>query len=323
MLRKLCATAGVQVLFWSLCASPAWAAEDPGRQAFAAGVALLQDPDGARYDDALPLFQKAYELTKSWKVLGNLGLCYMKLERYGDAIQSYERYLREGGSEIDAQEQQQVTADLNTMRTQKVTLRIALLGAQAARMRDERRKATGGTISNTYSLSAATTLILAPGDHVFFVEGAGARREWSVRLEPASEVTHTFDLTRAATPRASSEPSSASRTPALIAGGTTLLLAAGTTVTGIMALGKRSDYHAINGKPGNDRTEIEDARDQASSMALISSVLFGATLVGAGVTTWLFVSPPGGTRQEPDVSALSLSPWLGLGTIGISAGGRL
>ena len=42
-----------------------------GRKAFSAGVILLQDPDGAKYDEALVQFKRAYELVGSWKVLGN------------------------------------------------------------------------------------------------------------------------------------------------------------------------------------------------------------------------------------------------------------
>src|SRR6478735_11807780 len=50
------------------------------RQQFQLGVSLLQDPDGARYEDAFKAFYRAYELSPSWKILGNIGLSAMKLE---------------------------------------------------------------------------------------------------------------------------------------------------------------------------------------------------------------------------------------------------
>jgi hypothetical protein len=308
----------------------AGAEEDPGRQTFSAGVRLLQDPDGARYDDALPLFRKAYELTGSWKVLGNLGLCYMKLERYGEAIATYEQYLAEGKGDIDPDERTQVTADLRTMHAQRVTLHLRLNGISSAQLRDERRRPSGSVLLNTYTLSESTTLVIAPGDHVFTVSAAGKQQAWSVKLEPASEVAHTFDLgpgaaasTGKARPSERSSTSRPSRVPAYVAGGVTVLLAGGTAVTGMMMLDKRSHFQAINGQPGRDRAELEDAHNAAAELGLISSVLFGATLVGAGVTTWFFVSPPGGARTEQARPALWIAPWTDGRRAGFVAEGAL
>src|SRR6478735_4921453 len=82
------------------------------RQQFQLGVALLQDPDGARYEDAFKAFMRAYRISPSWKVLSNLGLSAMKLERYTEGIEAYERYLLESGQNLDASERQQIERDL-------------------------------------------------------------------------------------------------------------------------------------------------------------------------------------------------------------------
>jgi hypothetical protein len=324
---------GLGLLAITLHVGHARAEEDPGRQTFSAGVRLLQDPDGARYDDALPLFRKAYELTGSWKVLGNLGLCFMKLERYGEAIATYERYLSEGKGDIDPDERAQVIADLRAMQAQKVTLRVRLEGSGSAQLRDERRRPSGNVLLNSYSLAESTTLVIAPGEHAFTASAGGRQQAWSIKLEPGSEVAHTFDLSPGApaasaktapNERASSASSqSPSRVPAYVAGGVTLLLAGGTAVTGVMMLDKRSHYQAINGQPGRSRTELEDAREAANQLGLVSSVLFGATLVGAGVTTWLFVSPPGGARTEQARPALWIAPWTDGRRAGLVAEGAL
>src|SRR6266481_4578482 len=72
-------------------AAPAFAADPPvtpeARTHFAAGVNLLRDPDGARYEEAYREFKAAYAASPSYKILGNLGLCAMKLERDGEAIE--------------------------------------------------------------------------------------------------------------------------------------------------------------------------------------------------------------------------------------------
>ncbi|HYJ09195.1 MAG TPA: hypothetical protein VEX18_09295, partial [Polyangiaceae bacterium] len=86
-LQGLCA--GL-LLVGSLYARTAAAADVPisdnARAHFNAGVSLLQDPDGARYEEAYREFQAAYADSPSWKICGNLGITAMKLERDGEAI---------------------------------------------------------------------------------------------------------------------------------------------------------------------------------------------------------------------------------------------
>src|SRR5579885_3303968 len=69
---------------------------EEARTHFAAGVALLQDPKAPRYEEAYREFKAAYAASPSYKILGNLGLCAMKLERDEEAIVAYEKYLKEG-----------------------------------------------------------------------------------------------------------------------------------------------------------------------------------------------------------------------------------
>ena len=81
-----------------LATSAVWAADvpitDEARGHFTSGVNLLKDPDGARYEDAYREFKAAYAAAASYKILGNLGLCALKLERDGEAIDAYEEYLK-------------------------------------------------------------------------------------------------------------------------------------------------------------------------------------------------------------------------------------
>ena len=63
---------------------------DEARAHFTTGVNLLQDPDGARYEEAYREFKEAYAESPSWKILGNLGICAMKLERDSEAISAFD-----------------------------------------------------------------------------------------------------------------------------------------------------------------------------------------------------------------------------------------
>src|SRR5262245_35470252 len=76
---------------------------DEAKERFRAGVALLDDPDGARYEEAYREFSAAYRASPSPKILGNLAICAMKLERDGEAIKAFEGYL-EGAPDVSAAE---------------------------------------------------------------------------------------------------------------------------------------------------------------------------------------------------------------------------
>src|SRR5688572_4726463 len=87
-------------------------AEDPpiseeARRHFKAGVHFMQDPDGEKVEEAYREFKVAYSLSSSPKILGNMGTSAMKLERDGEAIEAYARYLREV-ADIDADERAQI-----------------------------------------------------------------------------------------------------------------------------------------------------------------------------------------------------------------------
>ena len=73
---------------------PAPTVSDAAKKHFQAGVDLLTDPDGARYEEALREFRAAYADSPSWKILSNLGLSAMKLERNGEAIEVHPTGLR-------------------------------------------------------------------------------------------------------------------------------------------------------------------------------------------------------------------------------------
>ena len=89
---------------------------EEARTHFAAGVALLQDPKAPRYEEAYREFKSAYAASPSYKILGNLGLCAMKIERDSEAIQAYETYLKDAGTDVTSEQRAQVQRDLLTLK---------------------------------------------------------------------------------------------------------------------------------------------------------------------------------------------------------------
>jgi hypothetical protein len=290
-------------------------AED-GQQALRAGVALLQDPGGPKYDEAIPLLRQAYELTKSWRILGNLGLCLTKLERIGEAAAIYQRFLADGGSEIDQAERAQIEREIASIRQQAATMALTVSAQKPLRIRDERVKPNGQRVVNTYD-APETNIVLdvMPGEHVFFALQGSKEPRWAIALQPGQKVSHEFGPADAG----ESELPTRSSTPIIVAGTITAGLAAATAITGVMALRKRDDFDAINGRPGHGEQELLAAHDEADHLGLISSMLFGTALVSAGITTWLVLRP-----TKPASGAIgSASPWVGPNAFGLSIRGQL
>src|SRR5262245_6642638 len=86
--------------------APAHAKEQISEEArayFRNGVELLQATP-PNYQDAYYQFKLAFDKSNSWKVLGNMGLCAVNLERDGEALRYYDDYLKRGGKDINKEE---------------------------------------------------------------------------------------------------------------------------------------------------------------------------------------------------------------------------
>src|SRR5687768_7085376 len=130
-------------------------ADDPpiteeARQHFAAGVNLLQDPEGARYEEAYREFTAAYRASPSWKILGNLGIAAMKLERDGEAIEAFQKYLEQGKRELDRSERDQFQRDLAALETSVVWVTFRSV-PEGATLTDERVAVSGNSTVNRYA----------------------------------------------------------------------------------------------------------------------------------------------------------------------------
>ena len=100
---------------------------EEAKRHFHAGVALLQDPEGEKVEEAYRQFRTAYDLSGSSKILGNMGFCAMRLERDSEAIDAYTRYLREV-PDIDPEEREQIVRDLQTLNIglSRITIEVNL-----------------------------------------------------------------------------------------------------------------------------------------------------------------------------------------------------
>jgi hypothetical protein len=276
------------------------------REYFKAGVSYLKDPDGARYEEAYQAFKAAYAESPSWKILGNLGIAAMKLERDKEAIDAFERYLKEGGTELDEAERAQFQRDLETLRSSVVKVTITATPANASLV-DEHLKSSG-TITNRYELAdGKVELGLRPGRHRITARLAGyADAKWEVDLITGGTAEHAFQLQAESSETPANDPKVGTGDPGVDTGpkkmerpipgvvwvgvAATGVLLAGAAVTGIIASGKRSDYDDKN--DGSDPAGAEDLRNDGKQLNLITDVLLGGAVVAGAVTAVLFFNRP-------------------------------
>lgn len=77
-----------------------------------------------RYEEAAIAFREANTLAPSWKLYYNIGQCEAALKNYGLALEAFERYLAEGGDEIEMDRQDAVRNELDRLRDMVGTVEI-------------------------------------------------------------------------------------------------------------------------------------------------------------------------------------------------------
>ena len=330
-------------------ALPCWAAEvvisDEARAHFSVGVNLLQDPDGARYEEAYREFKEAYAKSPSWKILGNLGISAMKLERDSEAIAAFKKYLAEGGKRVDADERAQFQRDLSTLES-GVALLVLQTDPPGATIEDERHPASGPTIRNSYTADGPLQIGVRPGRHRFTAKLAGrVDAVWEVELSPRQQASHTFALPEpvAAAPVApppvapappptlaldtdSAKSGNGMRTGAYVALGAGVVGLGLGTIFGLSAKSKYREANAITNDncpssgpcelPGSLFDKREGLGNDGDSAKTLSIVGFAVGGVGLATGVTLFVL----SNKKQGAAAARVEPYLGVGQLGLRGG---
>jgi len=308
------------LLICTLHASAASAEDAPiseeAKRHFKAGVALLQDPDGEKVEEAYREFKAAYQISQSPKILGNMGFCAMKLERDGEAIDAYSRYLREV-ADIDPDERAQIVRDVQTLSVGVVRVTVTV-NEPGALVTDVRVPVRGEKITNTYTLEQGKLSVgIRPGHHVISARAPGFEdATWEVDALAGSKESHDFVLKKAAPPPPPPPPggttpgaeksSGPGIWPFVVAGVGVAALGTG-TVTGIVALNKtKSIADACPNDTCPRRFDLDGQRSSARTFVTVTDILLigGGVLTAGGLAWWLL--SPSGDEKKPSPTAAAL-----------------
>ena len=286
-----------------------------------------------KYDEACPKLAQSQQLDPATGTLLNLAACHEKQGKLATAWLEYSDALV--AARRDAREDRVQYARDRAAELELKLSRLTLLLAPNADTPGLAIELDGASVGS--AVFGAPTPV-DPGKHsvrasapakisqVFSVEIGALADQQSLTippLEPAAEPTapptpppapaqgvgstnepgRTDELTKRPVP-----------TSVYLSGGITLALAASAGVTGVAYLNKKHDYDNMAERDGLSPT-VEARRNAARSYGYANLGLWIGTALGAGLTTYLYVTRP---SQQ---TAVHVSPWLGPQVAGLGVSG--
>jgi tetratricopeptide (TPR) repeat protein len=285
--------------------APSPAAVEEGRTHFTRGVELFRE---GNYRVALIEFQRAYEIAPSYRILYNLGHTHRELQDYAEALASFEKYLADGGAEIDAERRASVEAMIEKLRSRVANLEITINVSGAEILVDD-------VVVGAAPLSAPVR-VSAGRRKVYASMGSrtSAARYVDVAGGDVAKVVLSFTDEPARPAPARPEPSAPPPPVApqrrgsgvWIGFAATGALASVAVGMGVLALGAKGDFdQTLNNAV--TATEIERARSKTRTFALAADVLGASAIVAGGVTLGVALSGNRSGAKKRAVTSVQLS----------------
>jgi len=289
-------------------AEPTKEAKDEASRRFKRGIELFGEGD---YRAALVEFKRANELAPNYNVLYNIGNVYFQLTDYANALVSFEKYLAEGGSNVDAKRRSDVEKDIEKLRTRVARVEISTSVPEADVSIDD---------VPVGKSPFGKPILVNPGRHKITATKEGRTTATkmievasfdalSVNLELAEPTAKPVETNTpppplpTATTTTTAPPPPPPPPPKSIpwAGwGVTGALAVGAIATGALALSKNGELADLRGPTsGATKADLDDAASSTATMALVSDVFTGAAVVAGVVTLYFTVRSPSPTTEEP------------------------
>jgi hypothetical protein len=275
---------------------PASAFADEPKEAiehFDKGVTLYR---GGSPEAAVVEFEASYKLSGNYRLLYNIALCRNDAKDYVGATDAYRRYLSEGGDQIERSRRDEVLEQIKRLALFIGRLTVRSNGPSGADVVVDDRVVgvlpLGGPLvlgvgaKKVSIVSGNATLV---SKTVVVTSGSSAAVDLMVAERPAVPPAPADS----APPK---PPQSFPWLPWAIAGA----FGATATVTGVLAVGARNDAALAQARFGAREADIEPKQSEAEKFGLASDVFFGATLLTAGVATFLSIRY--WSRSQPPVA---------------------
>lgn len=292
---------------------------DEAQRHYKRGVELFKN---AVYDAALIEFRRAYEIAPSYKILYNIGQVSRQLDDFASALDAYEQYLREGGSNVPSTREVEVKAELERISQWVGKLEVTSKSSGVEITVDD--VAVGRTPIRVISVNAgrrkvtATAPGRAPLTRIVDVAGgemaklnfdyaeegssapaapAPAAVQSPVPAQPVNPSqpqvqVQTQPLAPMQPQSPVSSPSNAQRSAPWFLWGGAAVIAAGAATTGVFALKSSNEIDDLKRTPNVTADEYDKKHDQMVRFALATDVLTGLAVVVGGVALYVTLKSP-------------------------------
>jgi hypothetical protein len=264
---------------------------------------------------ALAEFRRAQAIAPSYKLLYNIGqVCYL-LHDYPCALESFSRYLVQGGSAVPPRRRNDVQRDIERLRGRVARLRIVTdpTGAEVA-VDDVVMGRTPLAEPVLVGAGRPRVTVTLPGySPVNMVVEVAAMETATVEVKLQSLATAPAP---APPPPASGGPDLSARMPAPSAPATTALvtvpraptptlpwvvagtLAAAAGASGGLALWSSSQLKKHRDQWGTQKEDLQQRSARVKQLALLTDLLLGSAVVGTRVATFITVSSSSDGGQQ-------------------------
>jgi len=275
--------------------------------------------DEGVFDAALVELTRAYELNPSYRIVYNIAQAKVAMRDYAGAIESFQRYLREGAGQVPNDRVSTVRAQITDLQQRVGSLTIESDVAGAEVLIDD--VAVGATpLQAPVLVNAGVRRVSvrhpdypARSERVSVAGGEQLRTSVLVRPRqseaqassepgppPAAQTVAAQAQPLQLQPAAAYEIKSEGpdRTAAWLMTGVTGALAATAIVCAVVAQSQNSDLDARRSLPDQDEAAFNEDRDALKRTALFADVFTLAAVASAGVTTWLWLRGDGDSAER-------------------------
>jgi len=252
----------------------------------------LELSDEGNYDEALLELQRAYALAPTYRLLYNLGVVSVAVHDYVKAIDYFNRYLVEGGTEIEPARVTEVQTQMERLRARTSSVRITVSAPNAEVSIDDvpmGKSPLGGPIT------------INSGRHRISASLPGYFPATQV-IELAGNDNKVVSLTMVQATVAAEKPS---KPIPWLAWGITAALGAGAVVTGVLALNAESNYDSKVGTLGVSGSDVDSSYRTMRGFSLTCDAFLVGTVVAAGVSFYLTIKP---VKQSKKTGGIQVSP---------------
>jgi len=267
------------------------------RQHFAQATKLYKDGD---FDAALVQFERAYEVKPNYKVLYNIGQTYFQLRQYVEARDAMQRYVKEGGAQVEGERLAAVTKDLADLEKRIANVTINVNANDATVLVDGKKVGTT-PLSGPVAVSEGQRSISveAPNRGVLqrLIRVAGGESQTLNLTVEEAQVVVVHTKSADAKPVHLGPVFWTTAISAIVLGG-------GAGVTGYVALKAQHDNKDQQKEFGVTAKQLDDSDHRAKTFALTTDILAGTAIACAAVATVIWISTPSAKAQV----GLTLTP---------------